>query len=483
MLAAGGGHAHLDLGDGIGSLLLRVVLLAAVAAVSAFALLRGFLGEPTRFARVAVTVLASSAATMQLLVSGGLNLPDQVVPLLLAALAAPIYLVLSRDERFAPAVGFGRRAAPLVFAAVAVLALVQLALAWLTGAGDVRTSVVLHTGVLLGLVALVWFAVAAPRGRWASAALRVGAALLAMAMLAGTAQAVTLRRPEPTPGVANAVRLEVGGRVVDVTVVPNLPGWNLVHVDDPDASVGLSAGAHQPVWPRAGTTGGWVSVHLPPGRSDLWVRSGAATATFFTTTGDTGRSSPVLAGADGPECASALLGRMLVAGTATGGEPCPSDGLDPIDAAALVDLVDAVEADRAALITDSSPRGVEAAAAVRVAARATGLTLVPPDTPGVPLVITSGWTDAAADRDRPVYLAPWLLTEPLLADGQHIALRYDPNGESFRRYRYELGESYSTQSASAAGYRAWLAERREPETGPVRVQATSRLDRDGVSLP
>ena len=79
---------------------------------------------------------------------------------------------------------------------------------------------------------------------------------------------------------------------------------------------------------------------------------------------------------------------------------------------------------------------------------------------------------------RPTYLAPWLLTEPLLerGAGQHIALRYDVSDESFQRYRYELGESFSTQSASAAGYRAWLAERREPEAGPVRVTHLSALD-------
>lgn len=483
VLAAGGGHAHLDFGGGIGSLALRVVLLAAVAGVTAFALLRGFVGEPSRFTRVAVTVVASSAATMQLLVSGGLNLPEQVVPLLLAALAAPVYLVLSRDERFAPAVGFGRRVAPLVFAAVAVLAAVQLGLAWLTGAGDVRTAIVLHTGVLLGLVALVWFAVAAPRGRRTTVALRVGAALLAMAMLAGTAQAVTLRRPEPTPGVANAVRLEVGPAVADVTVVPNLPGWNLVHVDDPAAAVGLRADALAPVWARAGTTGGWVSVELPAGRSDVWVRIGQARASFPTDTGGSGTAPVALAGADGPECASALLGRMLAAGTATGGERCPSERLDPIDAAALVDLLDSVAAGghrRAALVADRSPRGVEAQAAARSAATAAGVELVAPNTPGVPLLITSGWTAAASALaeagERPTYLAPWLLTEPLLAAGQHIALRYDVSDASFQRYRYELGESFSTQSASAAGYRAWLAERREPEAGPVRVIHPSTLD-------
>ena len=193
---------HLDVGFSIGSLGLRLVLLAAVPVVAAFAVLRGFLGEPSRTTTLGVSIAATTAAAMELLLSGGLNLPDQVIPLLLGGLALPMYLFLSTDERFAPAVGLGRRLAPAVFAAVGALAAVQLGLAWLADTGRDRTATLLHTGVLLGLVALVWFAIARPRGRVLTFGVRVSAALLGLGLLAGTGQAATLRQPDPIP--ANA---------------------------------------------------------------------------------------------------------------------------------------------------------------------------------------------------------------------------------------------------------------------------------------
>src|SRR5262245_18151473 len=101
LLLATGEHGHLEVGFSVGSLALRVIVLAAVPVVAAFAFLRVFLGEPSPFATVAVAMSAVTAATLELLLSGRVNLPEQVIPLLLAALALPIYLVLSKDERFA----------------------------------------------------------------------------------------------------------------------------------------------------------------------------------------------------------------------------------------------------------------------------------------------------------------------------------------------------------------------------------------------
>lgn len=190
LLAVGGEHGHLDLGFSVGPLILKVLLFAAVPVVACFAFLRGFLGEPSRRTVVAVALAAATAATMELLLSGQVNLPEQTVPLLLAALALPVYLVMSRDARFARLVAFGRRFAPVVFAVVAVLAATQFALA--LGTGRERTATLLHTGVLLGLVSLVWFAVARPRGRAVTVGSRVGAAVVAVGLLAGTAQAITM---------------------------------------------------------------------------------------------------------------------------------------------------------------------------------------------------------------------------------------------------------------------------------------------------
>ena len=210
LLSAVGEHGHLDLGFSVGTLALRVLLLAAVPVVACFAFLRGFLPEPSRRTVVAVALAAATAVTMELLLSGQVNLPEQAVPLLLAGLALPVYLTLSRDERFAPAVAAGRRYAPIVFAVTAVLAGVQFTLA-LTA--DTRRATLLHTGVLLALVALVWFAIAQPRGRVVTVGVRVTAAVLGIGLLAATAQAIVLRPPDPVANVVDALPgAEGGGR-------------------------------------------------------------------------------------------------------------------------------------------------------------------------------------------------------------------------------------------------------------------------------
>jgi len=482
LVLAAGEHGHLELGFSVGTLALRVILLAAVPVVAVFAVLRGFLGAQSRSTTVAVAMAAAVAAAMELLLSGGVNLPDQVVPLLLAALVLPVYLVLSRDERFAKAVGFGRRLAPLVHAVVAVLAAVQFGLAWFAGAGQDRTATLLHTGVLLGLVALVWFAVAEPRGRGVTVGTRVGAALLGMGLLAGTAQAITMRPPDPVPGVATEARLEVGGTEVDVLVVPNLPGWNLVHVSSTTAAVGTSEDALSPARPRPGATGRWLPIELPAGRSDVWVRDRGEAAAITTDTGGAGAAPQAFVGADGPECASAALGRMLAAGTAVGMR-CPSERLDPLDAATLRTMVDSLAAqghDRVALARDRSPRGDAVVAVVAAVAVERGVELVAPGAAETPLLITSGWAAAdpllrrVAGGELPAagtYLAPWLFGAPMPAvdAGQHVGTRFDVSDEPFQRYRAALRNDFPGQTASAVGYQAWLAERREPEAGAVRL--------------
>jgi hypothetical protein len=475
LLMAIGDHGHLDVGFSIGSLVLRVILLAVVPVVAAFAVLRGFLGEPSRFTTIAVSMAAATAAAMVLLLSGGLNLPEQTIPLLLAGLVVPMYLVMSRDERFAAAVGLGRRFAPLVWAVVAALAAVQFGLAWLAGAGRDRTATLLHTGVLLALVAVVWFAVARPRGRGITLGMRVGAALLGIGLLAGAAQAITMRAADSVPGVATEASLDVGGTAVDVLVVPNLPGRNLVHVSSATAVV---AGGTDP---RSDGAGRWLVVDLSAGRSDVVVRVGGASGTVTTDTGTTGAAPTALTGADGPECASALLGAMLATGTATGTR-CPSEELADLDADALRAMVDSLAArgpDRLALASDESPRGVAAEAVVRAAAADHSVAVVAPGTAGAPLLLTSGWATAGSVLDRVAgglpsagaYLAPWLYHAPLLAvdAGQQVGARFDVSEEPFLRYRAELARDYPGQTPSATGYRAWLTERGDPIDGLFRL--------------
>lgn len=198
LLAQDGGHDHvLTVGVSIGPLVLRVALLAAVPVVAGFALMRGFLTEPDRRALAAVIGFAGGAAVLELMLSGGLNLSQRVVPVLLVLLAVPLYLALSRDPRFARAVGQARRLAPWVFWPAAVLAGEQFALAWFAGGGTADTATLLHTGVVLALVALAWFVVAAPRRTASTLGVRLGAAVLAAALIAGAGQATVLRPAEP----------------------------------------------------------------------------------------------------------------------------------------------------------------------------------------------------------------------------------------------------------------------------------------------
>lgn len=74
LLAQGGGHGHLlTVGVSIGPTVLRIALLVAIPVVAGFALLRGFLAEPDRRSLARVVMAAGVVATLELLLSGGLN--------------------------------------------------------------------------------------------------------------------------------------------------------------------------------------------------------------------------------------------------------------------------------------------------------------------------------------------------------------------------------------------------------------------------
>lgn len=440
-----GEHGHLEVGFSIGPLGLRVALLAAVLAVAGFAMMRGFLAEPDRRTTIAVVTAAVGAAALELLLSGGFALPDQVVPLLLAALAVPLYLVLSRDPARAAAVDRARGFAPWVFWFFSCLAAVRFGQAWLGGTEQATT--LLHTGVLLGVVAVAWFAVARPRA--GVMALRVGAGLLAIGLVAGVGQAVVSRKADPTPGIAATVGLEVGDRRVNVVLVPNLPGWNLVHVDGGGLKVGTDPEALAPP-----DSAGWLAVRLPAGRGEVWVDDRGVTGSFVTDTGSAGSAPAGLAGPDGPECASALLGRMLASGSVAGGASCPSDTLTPTDARRLTATVDRLAvngATRLAVVADESPRGRAAAARVRGAATTHGMALVEPFTAADPVVVVSGWPVAStvAANSR-TYLAPWLAElRPVPSAGGRE--------DSLRQYVAAFQAAYPTLRPSTAGFRGWLA--------------------------
>ena len=477
-VSAAGEHNHvLDLGVHIGPLVLRVALLAAVPLVAGFALLRGFLPEPGRFTKTAVAIAAATAVFLELMLAGGWDLPTQVVPLLLASLAASLYLVRARDPRAEPF----RRLAPILFGLIGTLAAIELARAWFGGDTDAASAVLMHTGVVLALTSLTWFLVTRP-----GLATRIAAAVLAVVLMGSAAQAIVWRAPyPPPPGVATIHQAVVGPRTLDVLVVPNRPGWNLIHLPADTFEIGTSLNHLTPSSIRPGTTGSWAAVELPAGRTPLWIRQRDAVGIVTTDTGPGPATAiPGLLGEDGPECANALLGQALAAANSLVAR-CPADALTPADASALqrtVEYLATLGLPRLTLISDSSPRSTSAAQTVRDTAAAAGILVAPPDAPAGPPVVVSGWStaDSALRRittggqipEGGTYLAPWLITGPLLEirAGARVPLCFDQSDELPRRYRDALTTSFPSQTPSTSGYQAWLAQQRIPDSGPIRIQ-------------
>jgi hypothetical protein len=194
MLLAALQHEHGSIGISIGPTALRVLLLGAVLVLAAFASLRGFTGPPPHRTAVWVWSAAAAVVVVELMLSGGLDLPRQLVPLVLAATAVPGYVIFSRDPRWAVLRGALRTYAPWLCAAVAVCSAVEFARAWLTGAGEARLTL-LHTGVQLAGVAVSWLVISGPRRRTAAIGLHTAAVALAVLVVAGAAYTAALTPP------------------------------------------------------------------------------------------------------------------------------------------------------------------------------------------------------------------------------------------------------------------------------------------------
>lgn len=189
-------HEHtLNLPVSIGPLILRVGLLVAVPAVAAFAMLRGFLSEPGRGTTAFVAGSAAAAVLFEFMLADGMDFPRQVVVLVLAALAAPLVVILSRDPRYTTARARARACAPWMVTLSFGFALVEFVRA-LVGAGEL--TVLLPTAVVLALVGLSWFTVCVAGGRVLGTLVRIEAALLGNAALAASAYALMLTLPRLT---------------------------------------------------------------------------------------------------------------------------------------------------------------------------------------------------------------------------------------------------------------------------------------------
>lgn len=174
-------HDHdLDLGVSVGPLGLRVLMLGVVIVVAGFALLRPFLAGQLDENPRWVTATAASGVLAALMLSTGPTVPRQVVVLMLAAAAVPVYVSYRPS---APAML--RRVAPFVLAAAGAGAAVLFSRGLLAGAGQSAAGL-LYDGLLLTLVGLSWLVLCRYRTRLAGVLSATGGWLLATAAVAGS---------------------------------------------------------------------------------------------------------------------------------------------------------------------------------------------------------------------------------------------------------------------------------------------------------
>ncbi len=342
--------------------------------------------------------------------------------------------------------------------------------AWLRGpslsAGTVLSTWFGRVTLAVVVLAVTGAVIAALFRRGNLARRSVGAlSVTALSLSAVAAQIGTPATPAE-PGVPLLLDVAVADLRLPVLVTPNRPGANLVHIGADGASAGLNPDQLTPGTARPGTTGSWVPMLLPAGRSTLWIGMGPVRGSLRL---DTGHGTPLPdPGPDGPECASAVLGGLL-AGPAAPLAACPAETLGPSDAAALRAMVGFVakRGVRAiSVVTDGSPRGIRAASGVRAAAARNGLSVR--DTGRHPLFVVSGWAAAdpvlrqVASGERHAegsYLAPWLLTGPLLAipSAPLLALRFDPRRPEADRYLGELDRRFPGATPTGPGYERFSA--------------------------
>jgi hypothetical protein len=372
-----------------------------------------------------------------------------------------------------------RRTRPVTAAAAGALILAALAL---YGSPRPATAAITVALALTGAFCVGATADLARLKRWAA-----GSAALCVASGAGLAVTVatTPTTAVPQTGVPVLGAVTLGGHRLPVFVTPGRPGWNLVHVGTDQAAAGTDAARLTAATALPGAEHVWAPVWLAPGPNSVLISHAGATSAVRVEAGS-GASGPDLRGPDGPECASFALGRAL-AGAHSALRSCPADDLDPADAASLravMQFVAARGARSVGLVDDQSPRGRQAAATVRAAAERAGLDVEAPGANRNPLIVVSGW-DAAATAVADVnagrlpaqgtYLAPWLLTAPLLRApaGQLIPLRFDPGELAPLRYLSALKAAFPGEPATAAGYAGWSGSRPSGDAAPARLYAAS----------
>jgi len=303
----------------------------------------------------------------------------------------------------------------------------------------------------------------------------VGALLVVVAYVAWAALGAIPRPADlPTPGVP----LLGDATGVPVLVAPQRPGRNLVHLPDEATVNGVKAVA------RPGMNGAWAEIDLPPGRSSLRISRDGQDSTLAVDTG----SGPTARAVD-PECANAALGG-LIGGSRIALTSCPSDVLSTEDADSVHKLVDYLKGRKIPAITvvgDGSPR----AKAAEELVRQTGIPVSDTEQPNSALVVVAGWSDAAAELNKVaveqtqkptfvygVYLAPWLLTAPLLKSvvSSAIPLHFDPRDPQTLAYTVALSNSFPGETGTIGGLDQWLAAQGQHTEPAVRLYASAQVD-------
>jgi hypothetical protein len=312
------------------------------------------------------------------------------------------------------------------------------------------------------------------------------------------------------PGIPSVQRIRHDNVYFTVTIAPARPGPNLVRVDVAKAdgtqhtahakqkvfvgtNADFDAGREVLAETRPGASGLWAVVDLPVGSGTVLLTHGRWHRVPFAV--DTGQEQgdPDFAGADGPECLTAVTAAVLAGGTPPAG--CPSHALSEPDRAALASSVSFLVSrgvEEIAVQRDDSARSGAAYDVVREVAGRSGVAVVEPsDAPGErnALLVISGWADAASSletvlrtpleqtpiRSDGTWLAPWLLTPGVVdsTTGAVVPLDFDIRDEAAQEFSQTLAALFPGQSPTASGYRAWRAAR-GGTPDPLQLYAASR---------
>ena len=368
------------------------------------------------------------------------------------------------------------RLRPLALTLAVVLALAGVLQIAVSGVGFDRRLYDTGFGLALLVVALLPIVVTAltitlPANRLYP----VGALLVVVAYLAWAALGAIPRPADlPTPGVP----LLGSAAGTPVLVVPQRPGHNLVHLPVEAVVNGVHA-VHRP-----GTNGAWAAIDLPPGRSTLQISAAGKESVVSVDTGSGPAGRPV-----DPECANAALGG-LIGGSRVALTSCPSDTLSTGDAESVHKLVDFLAARKISALTVIGDDSARAKAAADVVRRA-GIPVFDTEQPNSALVVVSGWSTAADTLSRVaveqtrkptyingIYLAPWLLTAPLLTSvvSSAIPLRFDPRDPQTLAYTVALSNAFPGETGSIGGLSSWLAAQGQQSAPPVRLYASAQVD-------